>query len=58
MHTGLPAFKHGATAGYSCCEDEKTRNFDGKTFGKRLLGKERAWGITFRCILRRRDELK
>jgi hypothetical protein len=26
--------------------------------GKCLLGRERAWGITIRCTLRRRDELK
>jgi hypothetical protein len=26
MHTGLPAFEYTATAGYSCREDEDTRN--------------------------------
>jgi hypothetical protein len=31
---------------------------DGETFGKCLLGRERACDIILRCILRRHDELK
>jgi hypothetical protein len=34
------------------------RYIDGETFGECLLGKQRAWSIKLRRILRRRDQLK